>query len=200
VTGTATAQELTVYRCVDAQGAVALQDRPCPPGQEDSRRRVDTEADTVATTAAIAPVDDGQPAPAEVRLPESPFSPPPALWLCVDFEGKRRYAPGEARNGRWVPAWAAISDGGLAGRGGRPAARGSARGPGLGPAASGVLGPMVWVEDSCRRLSDAAACQVYREQHEEARRRHFSRTGDERRQLASEIDRLGGILAIGCRN
>lgn len=201
----ATAQQITVYRCVDADGRVSLQDQPCPPGREDARRSVAAEADSAPPVPAPPAADEPPPAAAP-PLPSapSPRAPPPALWLCVDIEGKQRFTAQPEPNGRYVPLWVVqgneFGPRGLAGRAGRPAPRAGGSGPG-GPGATtvpGALGPMVYVEDRCFRLPPDEACRRYRDQRDEIERKRPSRSGDERRQMEAESARLLGILREAC--
>lgn len=198
------AQQITVYRCVDEDGRVALQDQPCPPGREAARRTVAAEADSAPSSAPM-PAD----APPAAQAPLPPMDapqrlPPPALWLCVDFEGKQRFTAQPEPNGRYVPVWVVqgneMGPRGIAGRAGRPAPRAGGSGPG-GPGATtvpGALGPMVYVEDRCFLLPPEEACRRYRDQRAEIERKRPSRSGEERQQMEAESARLLGILRGSC--
>ncbi|MCK7592340.1 DUF4124 domain-containing protein [Pseudomarimonas salicorniae] len=197
------AETVTVYRCVDASGRVALQDQPCPPGQLDRRSEARLDPASPAT-----PVQDPvpEPPPAESASPPPeppPIDPPPPLWRCVDFEGKSRLSPRDDPDPRYVPYWVVAGNEagprGLAGRGGRPAPRAGGEGPGAPrPEIAGALPPMVLVEDRCRQFSPGQACRAYRELRDEMRRREFNGIGDARREAAAEVERLRSILADHC--
>jgi hypothetical protein len=201
----AAAQQITVYRCVDADGRVALQDQPCPPGREAARRTVAAEADSAPLpppppVAGESPPASSPPMPVDAPMP----TPPPELWRCVDFEGKQRFTAQPEPNGRYVPLWVVQGNEagprGLAGRAGRPAPRAGGSGPG-GPGAAtvpGALGPMVYVEDQCFLLPPEQACRRYRDQRAEIERKRPSRSGEERRQMEAESARLLGILRDAC--
>jgi hypothetical protein len=198
------AQQITVYRCVDQAGRVALQDQPCPPGREAARRTVAAEADSApsAPPASVADVPPTAAPPPPVDPPLPP--PPPALWLCVDFEGRQRLTAQPEPNGRYVPVWVVqgneMGPRGIAGRAGRPPPRAGGSGPG-GPGATtvpGALGPMVYVEDQCFLLPPEEACRRYRDQRAEIERRRPSRSGEERQRMEAESARLLGILRGSC--
>lgn len=197
----ATAQQITVYRCVDEAGRVALQDHPCPPGREAARRTVAAEADSAPAAWPSPPAD----APAVTAAPATPMeapirTPPPELWLCVDFEGKQRFTARPERNGRYVPLWVVGGSRGgprgLAGRAGQPLPGfADARAP---VAPSGDGSALVYVQDQCFLLPPEQACRRYRDQRAEIERKRSSRTGEERRQMEAESARLLDILRNAC--
>lgn len=204
--GSANGQAMSVYRCVDAAGRIALQDQPCPPGQLDQRREIRIEAaapdrsDDDATASSVPPL------PPDPQAPSAPPSrdPPPPLWRCVDFEGKSRLSPRNDPNPRYVPYWVVAGNEagprGLAGRAGSPPPRAGGSGPGgPGTALPGQLPPMVLVEDRCRLLAPGAACEAYRKQRDEARRSEFqSRSEAERTAHAEQAQASQAILDRHC--
>ncbi len=184
-------EPLLVYRCVAADGAVTLQDQPCPAGQTQSQRRVSIDPEAPPPAAAPA-----EPEPEPESAPSADdgafYVPaPPPLYRCTDYEGKSRLEDQYRPNGRWVPYWVVMNTGDLAGRGGR----GAEPNPGQQPPGGT---PQVYVEDTCLMLDDDAACAAYRDQLSEAQRQHYSRTGDEHRRLAGEIERLRGVIGASC--
>ncbi len=203
-TGGGQAREVSVYRCVDATGRVALQDQPCPPGQLDSRRDLRIEPTAAATPEAGAPAAPSPTASADTQPAPPSRDPPPPLWLCVDFEGKSRLSPRDDPNPRYVPYWVVAGNQagprGLAGRAGSPPPRAGGAGPGAPQSAlAGQLPPMVLVEDRCRQLPPGAACEAYREQRNDARRSEFqSRSEAERAEHAAIAQRSQRILEAHC--
>lgn len=198
----ARAENLSVYRCVGSDGHVRLQDRPCAADEQAQVRRVRRVGDSApAATPPPTPTRTPEPAPRERQVEAGP---PPLLWQCVDLEGRLRYEDRDRPNGRWVPAWVVGADPRVPprmfGDEGRPAPRPPSDRPG-GPRTQevGVMGPMVWIEDRCHPLDEAASCAVYREQAEAAERTRRNRTGDEKRAAEAELQRLQAILDPHCR-
>ena len=106
------AAQVTVYRCVDAEGRVQLGDAPCPHGQQQEVRRIPAlspapssptpapaplfTAPTVVETPAllVAPWPESAPAPAQPRLYE-----------CVAPNGERYASTTPEGTARWVSMW-----------------------------------------------------------------------------------------------
>ena len=121
------------------------------------------------------------------------MDPPPPLWVCVDYEGQRRFSPNNDPRPRYVPYWVVAGSGiDLAGRRGRFQTTPSAT---PGGDRSQLL---VLVEDECSQLPPGAACRAYREQRDEARRREYNSIGDPQREAAAEMQRLDEILDRHC--
>lgn len=72
--GPATAQEIVIYRCTDAQGNLAVQNQPCPKGTRQEKRSMQTP--TSAPRPIIAPIVVSAPPPADTApaasAPEAP--------------------------------------------------------------------------------------------------------------------------------
>lgn len=198
----AQAEVLLVYRCVAADGSVALQDRPCPPDSEQARsaRLRPAEADpepSPAATTAPAPAAAATAAPA-TTLPAP--APPPALWECVRHDGSRYESDSGIPERRWVPLWVLGRDprappslfGPLGTR--RPAA--APADPGAPPALA--LGPGMWVEDLCQRLSPDQACARFADRRAALRREWQRAMPSGRDRMAAELDALAGILRRSC--
>lgn len=108
---TATAAEITIYRCTDASGALTLQNSPCPKGMKQEARTMQG-VNTVpmapgqsgtAATPALAPAAPASattsaeptPTPEIATPPASPTSstrrlPPPVMFQCTTYD-KGRY-------------------------------------------------------------------------------------------------------------
>jgi hypothetical protein len=119
----------------------------------------------------IAPVADDRPPPRELI-------PPPPMYYCTSYDGIERFSESYDPNPRCEPLvlyWPYPNT--------------------LTP--DQALGCR-WVEDSCVRLSDEAACQRWREQRKEAfseLQRSFSDTAAYRK---SELERLTQITNESC--
>lgn len=204
--GSGVAQQVSVYRCIDADGRIALQDRPCPPGQLDRQRTVHLDPPPSPPTAVAAadPPAEQAPAAASDPAPSQPPGEPPPLWRCVDFEGNSRLSPRDDPRPRYVPYWVVAGNlagpRGLAGRAGAPPPQaGSAAPDAPGSILTGQLPPMVRVEDHCVQLSARAACTAFRAQRDASRQRRYnSVTRSDRESLDAEIARLQSILLAHC--
>lgn len=197
----AQAQTTVVYRCVDAEGHVSLQDEPCPSGQQQSVREL-TEPSGLETVPAIE--IDGvarEVAPPPAPPGDEPPPPPPPLWRCVDHEGETYLSRDGVPNARWLPLWVVGIDprapAQAFGKVGAPKPKPPSTGPGV-PAVAGAREPLIWVEDVCRRLDDAAACEHYADRRADLRRRIFNSQPSERAQLQPEERELTRILRESC--
>jgi hypothetical protein len=190
----------TAWRCVDADGRVAYQDRPCPAGSTASPIRYANPP----PSAAPAP-EPAAPAPAAVApaLPPPQREPVTPLFACTNaVNGERYYSDtGETRSYfaplgalGWPPRTlneTARSSGVSAPELNRP--RVSA------PTGSNALaGAMVEVRDECRRLSDADACAVRRKELGDNESRQRNAFKAERATLEARAADLSRAMA-GCR-
>ena len=179
--GAEPASAQTIFKCVDAAGAVSYQDHACKAGTTETRQEIlAAEAATQAPTPAQTPFD---------KLPtplHSPPSPPPApepppvtvkpavppIWFCTRPEDDSHYV---SRDGqppqRWVPAGiVGIPRRGLAQSYG-PGAGAGVTAPGASPpAASNPIVPprdlggrraggYVEVNDECVLATEQQACE-----------------------------------------
>lgn len=169
--GPSAAQEITVYRCQDAQGRVTLQDAPCPAGSTQDTRRMQRPQDPppkpVAAPAATPAAPEPEPAPPP---PPPPRRPPPTLYQCTAYDGAVRYSENYDPNPRCIPLAVLGYDAGPWGATCR------------------------WVEDSCVRLDDASACLVYDKKFEQAKSDALHAFSDTAAYRKSEVARLRQIL------
>lgn len=97
------AGDVTIYRCTDAQGRVAIGNVPCPgEARQEVRsmvRPVDGEPGP-ATVAEPAPVVPVRPAAQYVTLP-----PAQPLYECMRPDGTSYESDSGIGEERWVPAW-----------------------------------------------------------------------------------------------
>jgi hypothetical protein len=200
------AEVLTVYRCVAADGRVALQDRPCPAGSAQERARHRRPAPVAAPAAdAAEPVRPPAPAapPTAAPPPTAPPAPPP-LWECVRHDGSRYASDTGIPERRWVPLWVLGRDPRapptLFGSPGTPPPDPPASAPGApaAPPGAAALGPGAWVSDRCLRLTAADACSRYRERRDALRHRWHLAMPSERDRIRPQERALSAMLRERC--
>ena len=171
---------VTLHRCTDAKGKVTWQDDACPPGSEDVVREMIRPQDPPKRARP-------KPAPAPVVVapePEPParvreIIPPPAMYHCTTYDGKERFSENYDPNPRCEPIVVYYPY------------------PNYVNPTQGLT--CRWVEDSCVRLSDRAACERWRTMQKEAfsnLQRAFSDTQEYRK---SELARINQIVDESCR-
>ncbi len=182
-----------IYRCTAADGAVALQDEPCPRGQRQELREIapfaPAPAPAAAATVPSAPesgdlsantdVPPPRITPGEALPPPRSVLPPP-LWRCTDLNGQSRLADTYDPQPRCVPL--------------------SVLGVDLSRAPPSAATMCRTVEDACVELGGEAACAAWEERladAESALRRAFSDTQDQRRR---ERDRAKAVVENDCRD
>lgn len=168
---------VTIHRCVDGKGHVTLQDGPCPAGSRDTLLQMLRPKDPPPPRAApaVKPTPAESPPPPPARPPAP--TPPPAMYRCTSYDGIERFSESYDPNPRCEPLGLYY-----------PPAY-------LTPESARMCR---WVEDSCVRLSDAAACDVWRQRKVKAQSdllRAFSDTAAYRR---SELERINQILDESC--
>lgn len=187
----ASAQDLTIYRCVAADGKLTLRDSPCAKGETQQVRSMArprdpgpsvTPAKTAAPSPPVAPRPDVQ---IVYRMPARP------LYECVASDGERYTSDNGEGNPRWVPlwtvgypAWSHRNGGGQ--HGGRPPHdRPGSSSPAL---QAGVVLPIggTWVRDECHPLPQQEVCSRLSDRRYEIIRRYNSALQSERRQLELE--------------
>ncbi|MEO7252287.1 MAG: hypothetical protein ABIW30_06750 [Arenimonas sp.] len=171
---------VTVHRCVDARGHITLQNDSCPKGSSDNTRQMLRPTDP--------PPRARLPRPRAPRLPEPPpsnyYAPirelisPPAMYRCTSYDGIERFSEQYDPNPRCEPIVLYYPYPNYL----TPAQALSCR----------------WVEDSCVRLSDRAACGRWKTMKVEAiseATRAFSDTAAYRK---SELERVRQIVDESC--
>lgn len=194
-----------IYRCTAPDGAVALQDDPCPRGYAQETRTIaifgppgpptvaPAETPAVAVDGASAtsgPPADAAPASSATTVeaasieaaatpPARPLVMPPPLWRCTDLDGASRFADAYDPRPRCVPL--------------------SVLGVDLSRAPPSAAGLCRTVEDDCVELGGDAACAAWAERlaaAESALRHAFSSEAAERR---AERDRAKAVVDGDCR-
>ncbi len=212
----AVAQEVTLYRCTAKNGAVSLQDSPCPPGQAQEMRSMQRPRDPEPVPAAPLPA----------AAPPAPASPPPAtqvvyrtaprpMYECIAADGQRYTSDNGEGNPRWVPFWTwghamwprpgdrpALPPHRPPSPAPRPPTRPlpppHPRPP--EPPAQGVVLPAggAWVRDECRRLPQREVCARLSDRRYEILRLYHSATQSERHNLDLEQHDIDSRMTNDC--
>ena len=195
------AESVPVYRCVAADGAVSLQDQPCPADSESDYREFSVEAGSSRKARpAPLPTAPARDADTQPSRPE-PGHPVPQRWRCVDYAGEVRISERHDPRGHWVPAWVlgySSEPSSLAGRAGRPAPSLPSQPPPAELAsARSRAQPQVYVEDRCRPMAADEVCQYLRQQLGETQRKFFNQQPSGRRESEAIIEDLRRQLS-GC--
>jgi hypothetical protein len=177
--GPSDAEDVTVYRCVAANGRVSLQDQPCAAGQAQTTRQMQRPQDAPAPPAPPpAPaVQAPQPPPMLVLPP--PRRPPPELYQCTSYDGIQRISEVYDPNPRCEPIVLYYR---------RPER--------LPPRYASACR---WVEDSCRRMGEQEACTHWRRRQQEARSAALHAFSDTAAYRRSELARITQIVEESCR-
>jgi hypothetical protein len=173
----ADASTVTVHRCTDARGQVTLQDDPCPTGSREQTREMTRPKD---------PPKSAEPAPMVPLLPivqEEPYQPPdlippPPMYRCVSYDGIERFSESYDPNPRCEPIVLYY-----------PYPNQLTPGQKLG---------CRWVEDSCVRLSDRAACARWKTMRVDAKSAVLHAFSDTAAYRKSELERLNQIVDESC--
>ncbi|MEO8743111.1 MAG: DUF4124 domain-containing protein [Lysobacteraceae bacterium] len=164
----ARADEVTIYRCVDARGKVALQDRPCPKDVHQDVRQMVRPQDPPPGNNPVVVAEKPAPRDVEVRIVHDRYPPPPT-YRCTTPDGSSYISHTGIPQGRYVPLWTYGYGQGMAYGGAHM--HGQAAVPAAGPAPqhrdrfAGSYGrtSMTYVEDTCVRLSQDEVCQAMRD-------------------------------------
>ena len=178
----ADAGTVTVHRCTDARGQVTLQDDPCPPGSRGETRAMTRPKDPPVSSKAVKVADTpAMPQPdlvdADAPPPRLPIPPPP-MYKCTSYDGDERFSESYDPNPRCEPLVIYY--------------------PYPNQLTPQQALSCRWVEDSCVRLSDRAACARWIQMRKDAvsaATRAFSDTAAYRK---SELERLTQIVDESC--
>jgi len=191
-----------VYKCTNAQGDVAYQDRPCPASTQEAQLHLrDAPPAAPAPTTAIepAPAAPQTAAPPQTVAPRVPL---PTLWVCQNAEdGSNYFSENGSPPVRYVP----LGTLGYPGKG-----LGQAYGPGGG---SGISAPgvnpipishsprdeiatqLTALQDACAPATSAQTCGWLRKQYDEVEHKLKRAFKDERavlepreRELDAQLD------------
>jgi hypothetical protein len=193
----------TVYKCVDAKGAVSFQDRPCA---------ANTRQQTIAMPdpppppppPPVEPVAETPPPDIDDIAPPQPIpaTPPPQFYLCTRYDGTRYISDTGEGGSALVPL-------GVLGVPGRDLADAYSPQNSIGVSAPGLRqiphvpmrsvpfgGMSTWVDDECHDASPREACGYLRNALNDVRyklTKAFSDTTPElKRQEADILERMRG--------
>ena len=102
------AQDVTIYRCVDAKGHLTLRDTPCAKDQKQEARTMTRPQDAPRKSTKPAPAADAaarEVADTQVASREIYLAPPRPLYECVTPDGMVYTSDTSDGNPRWVPLW-----------------------------------------------------------------------------------------------
>jgi hypothetical protein len=199
-----TVHATTVYKCVDARGAVSFQDHPCAASTKQQTIRM-PDPPPPPPPAPVETVADSIDAPVEDVAPPPPMIPmiaPPSFYLCMRYDGTRYISDTGEGGSALVPL-------GVLGVPGRNLADAyspqnsiGVSAPGLRqiphvPAGSTPFGGMsTWIDDECHQASPHEACTYLRQSLDDVRyklTKAFSDTTPElKRQEADILERMRG--------
>ena len=201
----ALAQDVTIYRCVDAKGRTTLRDTPCAKGEEQQTRTMVRPRD--AKPAPAPPPPEEEPYFEDVP-PPAYAAPPRPLYECITPDNQVYTSDTGTGNPRWVPNWTLgypvypFVPGSVSGARfsiGNDRARVSGGTVNVTPAyvSSGAYGGQ-WVQDVCYELPPADVCNRVRDRRDEIRRRFFNAMPSERDVLRVEERQINDRLDNDC--
>ena len=201
------ADQVTIYRCIDAQGRLALRDTPCRKGERQETRTMQRPKDAPPRPSAPSPsaTRDAATPPARVVV----AYPPRPMYECVTPDGDRYTSDSPEGNPRWVPLWTLgypVYPVGPRTRSGVDFRLGNRNvevtggshvvtGPLPSPAAYGAG---TWIRDRCHALPPAEVCDRLVDRRDEIRRRFFNAMPSERDVLRVEERGINARLAQDC--
>lgn len=223
-TACASAAEVTIYRCTDAQSRLTLRDTPCRKGERQQTREMLRPTDPAPgrVSRAPAPVRASQPAPTRVIVVTTPRP----LYECVTDDGERYTSDTAAGNLRWVPLAVLgyrvypggyydygreygrgvsgrvdYSDGPIRGRIelGRPPTYGpptTMYPPPIGAAYGYPAG--IWIRDACHALPQQDVCSRLSDRRYELDRQYNSALQSERTRITTQQRGIDARLANDC--
>ena len=222
----ASAADVTIYRCTDAEGRLTLRDTPCSAGERQQTRAMLRPSDPaprpVAKPEAVA-ARTAAAAPPRVVVVHAPRP----LYECVSDDGKRYTSETAEGNPRWVPlavlGYPVVpGTGGYYGqhygygyRGQLEYRSDSIRGRiDLGrrepypphrppthplPIGGGLVYPAgIWIRDVCHALPPQEVCSRLRDRRYELDRRYNSALQGERTQITTEQRGIDARLSTDC--
>ena len=173
---------VTVHRCTDARGRVTLQDDPCPAGSREETRAMTRPKDPPVSSKAVRVAETpAMPQPdilvADDPPPRLPIPPPP-MYRCTSYDGDERFSESYDPNPRCEPLVIYY-----------PYPNQLTPQQALG---------CRWVEDSCVRLSDRAACDRWKQKRKDAVSEATRAFSDTQQYRKSELARISQIVDESC--
>lgn len=207
----AASQDITIYRCTDAQGHLTLRDTPCRKGETQQAREMQRPRDAppARAKATAAPPPATQP-PASSTTRYVVVTPARPMYECVTPEGDSYLSDTSQGNPRWVPLWTlgyppVVPRTSLGSNIGGPPARptGTQPGPPRPMPGGGYLypyGPGTWVYDECHMLPQQEVCARLRDQHWDLGRRYNSALQSERQEIDQQQRDIDARMANDCKD
>ncbi|GAP65221.1 hypothetical protein MBSD_n0510 [Mizugakiibacter sediminis] len=157
------------YRCTDAQGRVAYQDRPCASGQRQQALRLEDDAGAPAATTPAPSAEDAPSAPpAPARAQPAPL---PSLYVCAQASDPQKTYLSDTPQP--APYLAPLGVLGYPGRGlgamVQPSAPEANRHPPV--VRSPLAGGYTWVQDACRPATHEEICREVQRRYDDNHRK-----------------------------
>ena len=176
-----------VYKCTNAKGDVAYQDRPCPSSTQESQLHL-----PAAPAPAPAPTAAAEPAPAASAAPSppppaGPRAPLPTLFICQNAEdGSTYFSENGSPAVRYVPLGTLGYPGKSLGEAYRPGGGSGISAPGVNkiPISTAprdvIATQLTAVQDACAPAAPAQTCGWLRKQYDEVEHKLKRAFKDER--------------------
>ncbi len=183
------AEEVAIYRCIDAGGRVTLQDKPCPTGAKQQKLGMVRPQDPPPTLAPAAAAPTPAPATAPAYAASAPGVPlriardPEPLYECVRDDGSTYLSRTGIPERRYV-ALPLYAPGGGGVEPGQPVAY--------------PYTAYATVDDNCYRLPQADVCERLIEERDRLRTRFFNAQQRERERIDREERALNERLRYDC--
>ena len=206
---TAHADDVTIYRCIDARGHLTLRDTPCASGEKQQTRSMLRPKDAparVVTTPRASPERYDAPPPQIVMI-----TAPRPLYECTTPDGERYTSDSDQGNPRWVPLWTLgypmvpLTRRGIDASTGLSITHGNVHIDGNHtvltppvPVPRYAYGAGTWVRDVCHELPPQEVCARLRDRRDEIRHRFFNAMPSERDVLRVEERGVNARLDNDC--
>lgn len=212
------ADDVTIYRCLGKDGALALRDSPCRAGETQQVVNMQRPQDPPPRPVVAAPANAVAPRPPAVREIVVVRTPMQPMYECVNADTGERYTSDSGEGSpRWVsypayvhaPVWPPHGSlpvrpaDGVSAWAGNDRSRVSVNvplGPGPRPIPVGVV-PVVGstlVRDACHALPQQEVCARLSDRKYEIMRRYNSALQSERRQLDLEQRGIDARMQNDC--
>ena len=191
-----------VYKCTNAEGDVAYQDRPCPASTHESQLHLPDAAPS--TPAAVAPVETAPAAPPPQPAPEPapPRAALPSLFICQNSEdGSTYFSENGSPPVRYVPLGTLGFPGKSLGQAYAPGGGSGISAPGVNPIPissaprDAIATQLTPLQDACAPASPVQTCGYLRKQYGEVEHKLKRAFKDERavlepreRELQAQLD------------
>ncbi|WP_158601785.1 hypothetical protein [Solilutibacter pythonis] len=218
IAAAARADDLTLYRCLDAKGRQTLRDSPCQPNEKQQTRQMIRPRDPPRAPVVRTPPPPPPP-PMRETVRYMTLAAPRPLYECQAPDGGRYTSESPQGRARWQPLWIGL-----------PVTPGSPGWPPMPVTESGaasihyrdrhtsvridsgrrLIGAPIhgghaypvnagtWVYDTCTPLPQAEVCARLSERQSEIRRRYFQAMPSERATLDRESAGIDTRLATEC--